>query len=262
MPFHFDSKPSLVAYVTCGDPDLATTRDIILAAIEAGAVAIELGVPFSDPVADGPVIQRAGERALKRNTSLEQILKLAAEIREHSQSTGLIIFSYLNPIMRMGMEKFCKLARLAGIDGAILTDLPVEEAGEYIRAARANDLATIFLAAPTSTDQRLKLIAQASTGFVYAVSRTGVTGARQQLTGDAEKLVQRIRKFTKLPVAVGFGISTPEQFAAVGKFADAPVVGSRIVEIIEQNPGKEAQSVAQFVRQLSAFSSQLSGPKR
>jgi tryptophan synthase alpha chain len=250
MPFHFDSKPSLVAYVTCGDPDLPTTRDIILAAIEAGAAAIELGVPFSDPVADGPVIQRAGERALKRNTSLEQILKLAAEIREHSQSTGLIIFSYLNPVLHMGMEKFCKLARLAGIDGAILTDLPVEEAGEYIRAAKANDLATIFLAAPTSTDQRLKLIAQASTGFIYAVSRTGVTGTRQQMTGDAEKLVRRIRKFTQLPIAVGFGISTPEQFAAVGKFADAPVVGSRIVEIIEQNPGKEAQSVAQFVRQL------------
>src|SRR6266496_2486621 len=250
MPLHFENKPSLVAYVTCGDPDLATTREIILASIKAGANTIELGVPFSDPVADGPVIQRASERALKHNTSLEQVLKLAAEIREHSQSTGLVIFTYLNPILRMGMEKFCKVARLAGVDGVLATDLPVEESAEYIRAARRNDLATIFLAAPTSPDTRLKRIAESSTGFIYAVSRTGVTGARQQMTEDAQTLVRRIRKFTKLPVAVGFGISTPEQFQAVSQFADAGVIGSAIVEIIERNPGKEAASVAQFVRQL------------
>ena len=252
MPIHFEKTPSLVAYVTCGDPDLATTREIILAAIEAGAAVIELGVPFSDPVADGPVIQRASERALKHGTSLEQVLKLAAEVREHSQTVGLIIFSYLNPILRMGLEKFCKVARHAGLDGVLITDLPVEESAEYIRAAKANDLATIFLAAPTSTDQRLKQIAQASTGFVYAISRTGITGARKQMTGDAQNLVRRIRKFTKLPVAVGFGISTPEQFAAVGRFANAPVVGSAIVEVIERNPGKEAESVAQFINQLLA----------
>jgi tryptophan synthase alpha chain len=255
MPFHFDNKPSLVAYVTCGDPDLATTREVILAAIEAGASIIELGVPFSDPLADGPVIQRASERALKRGTTLEHVLKLAAEIREHTQSAGLMVFSYLNPILRMGLEKFCKVARHAGIDGTLITDLPVEESEEYLRAARKNDLATIFLAAPTSTDRRLKQIAQVSTGFLYAISRTGVTGARQQMPEDASVLVKRIRRFTKLPVAVGFGISTPEQFASVGKFAEGAVVGSAIVRQIEQNPGREAAAVAEFVKQLVARSS-------
>ena len=260
MPFHFQSTPTLVAYVTCGDPDLVTTREVILAAIEAGASIIELGVPFSDPVADGPVIQRASERALKHGTTLEQVLKLAAEIREHSQSVGLVVFSYLNPILRMGLAKFCQIARLAGIDGTLITDLPIEESAEYIREARKNDLATIFLAAPTSTDQRLKQIAGASSGggFIYAISRTGVTGERQQMSSDARGLVKRIRCFTKLPVAVGFGISTPEQFASVGKFAEGAVVGSAIVHVIEQNPGRETESVSKFIRQLTAVSSQLS----
>jgi tryptophan synthase alpha chain len=185
MPFHFENKPSLIAYVTCGDPNLAATSDVILAAIDAGASVIELGVPFSDPLADGPVIQRASERALKHGVSLQNVLTLAAEIREHSQSVGLVVFSYLNPILRMGLAKFCQVARLAGIDGTLITDLPVEESAEYLREARKNDLATIFLAAPTSTDQRLKSIAEVSTGFIYAISRTGVTGARQQMTGDA-----------------------------------------------------------------------------
>jgi tryptophan synthase alpha chain len=251
MPLAFTNKPSLVAYVTCGDPDLATTREVILAAIKAGADIIELGVPFSEPVADGPVIQRASGRALKNGTTLAQVLQLAAEIRVHAQSTGLIIFSYLNPILRMGLEKFCKVARHAGVDGALVTDLPFEESGEYLRLMRQNNLATVLLAAPTSPDERLKQIAQHSTGFVYAVSRTGVTGARQQPPEEAEKLVRRLRKFTKLPIAVGFGISTPEQFAAVGKFADGAVIGSKIVETIERNPGKEAESVAQFIRSLA-----------
>ena len=255
MPFHFEQDPSLVAYVTCGDPDLATTREVILAAIEAGASVIELGVPFSDPLADGPVIQRASERALKRGTNLEHVLKLAAEIREHSQSVGLVVFSYLNPILRMGLAKFCKVARHAGIDGTLVTDLPIEEAAEYLREARNNDLATIFLAAPTSTDQRLKQIAEVSSGFIYAISRTGVTGARDQMSGDAQSLVKRIRRFSKLPIAVGFGISTPAQFAAIGKFAEAAVVGSAIVHIIEQNPGREAASVGEFIRSLVARSS-------
>lgn len=258
MPFHFESKPSLVVYVTCGDPDLATTREVILAAIEAGASIIELGVPFSDPLADGPVIQRASERALKHGTSLEHVLKLAAEIREHSQSVGLVVFSYLNPILRMGLTKFCHVARMAGIDGTLITDLPIEEADEYLREARKNDLSTIFLAAPTSADQRLKEIAAVSTGFIYAISRTGVTGERQQMSSDARGLVKRIRRLSKLPVAVGFGISTPEQFAAVGKFADAAVVGSAIVHVIEQNPAREAASVAEFIRQLTALSRQPS----
>jgi len=253
MPLTFYKKPALVVYVTCGDPDVATTRDIVLAAIGAGADVIELGVPFSDPVADGPVIQRASERALKHNTSLAQVLTLAAEVRQQAQSTGLIVFSYLNPILRMGMDKFCKVARAAGVDGAIVTDLPVEEAGEYLQAMKKYDLAPVFLAAPTSPDDRLKRIAQSSRGFVYAVSRTGVTGARQQLAADAQKLVRRLRRVTKLPVALGFGISTPAQFVEVGEFADAVVVGSAIVETIERNPGREAVAVAEFVRNLRSY---------
>jgi tryptophan synthase alpha chain len=262
VPLSFQTRPSLVAYVTCGDPDLATTRDVVLAAIDAGANVIELGVPFSDPVADGPVIQRASQRALQNGVTLTDVLKLSAEVRQHAQSTGLIIFSYLNPILRMGLEKFCKVARHAGVDGALLTDLPVEEAGDYQREMRRNELATVFLAAPTSTDERLKRIAEASSGFVYAVSRTGVTGTRQQLPEDARKLVRRLRKYTKLPIAVGFGISTAEQFTAVAEFADAAVIGSAIVETIERNPGKEAASVAEFIKQLTAISSQLSAQQR
>ena len=254
MPLSFYKKPALVVYVTCGDPDLATTRVVVLAAIEAGADVIELGVPFSDPVADGPVIQRASERALKHGTSLGQVLTLAADVRQHAQSTGLIVFSYLNPILRMGMEKFCTVARHAGIDGVLVTDLPVEEAGEYLRAMKAHDLASVFLAAPTSSDDRLKRIVESSRGFVYAVSRTGVTGARQQLAGDAEKLVRRLRRLTKLPVAIGFGISTAEQFAEVGKFAHAVVVGSAIVDTIERNRGREAEAVGEFISKLTAES--------
>jgi len=256
----FPQKPSLVAYVTCGDPDLATTREIVLAAIDAGANVIELGVPFSDPLADGPVIQRASERALRQGTTLEQVIELAAQIRKASQ-VGLIVFTYLNPVMRLGVAKFCAAAQGAGIDGALLTDMPLEEAGEYLREMRRRDLATIFLAAPTSTNERLKHIAAESRGFVYAVSRTGVTGARKQLPDDARNLVQRLRKYAKLPIAVGFGISTPEQFAAVGEFAEAGVVGSAIVETIERNRGREPEAVAQFVKQLTAHRAQQSARK-
>src|SRR5437868_4932833 len=178
MSLQFRARPALVAYLTCGDPDLRTTREVSLAAISAGADVIELGVPFSDPVADGPVIQRASERALSNRVSLEDVLRLAAEIRRESDA-GLIVFSYLNPILRMGLEKFAAASANAGVDGALVTDLPVEEADEYLKQMRKRDLATVFLAAPTSTDDRLKRIAEASTGFVYAVSRTGVTGARK-----------------------------------------------------------------------------------
>jgi len=258
MPLTFYKKPALIAYVTCGDPDLATTREIVLAASGAGADVIELGVPFSDPVADGPVIQRASERALKQGTSLAQVLTLAAEIREQAQSTGLIVFSYLNPILRMGMEKFCKVARAAGVDGVLVTDLPVEEAGTYLQSAEEHDLSPVFLAAPTSPDERLKRITEASRGFVYAVSRTGVTGQRQQLAEDARKLVKRLRKLTTLPIALGFGIATAQQFAEVGEFADAVVVGSAIVETIERNRGREAAAVGEFVKQLLALSLQPS----
>ena len=262
MPLTFYNRPGLVAYVTCGDPRLETTRDIVLSAIEAGADVIELGVPFSDPVADGPVIQRASERALKNGTSLPQVLTLAAEIREQAQSAGLIIFSYLNPILRMGIVKFCKVARAAGVDGVLITDLPVEESAEYLRAMREHELSPVFLAAPTSSDERLKRIAEASRGFVYAVSRTGVTGARQQLADDARKLVKRLRRVTKLPIAVGFGISTLEQFEEVGEFADAVVVGSAIVEMIERNPGRESPAVGKFVDTLTSTRRRLSAAVR
>jgi tryptophan synthase alpha chain len=257
MPLSFHRKPALVAYLTCGDPNLHTTGEVALAAISAGAEVIELGVPFSDPVADGPVIQRASERALRNGVSLEQVLHLAAEIRRESDA-GLIVFSYLNPILRMGLETFAERAADAGVDGALMTDLPVEEADDYLRHMRKKHLATVFLAAPTSTDERLKRIAEVSTGFVYAVSRTGVTGARKELPEDARNLVRRLRKFTKLPIAVGFGVSAAEQFASVGEFAEAAVVGSAIVQLIERSPGKEAQAVAEFIKQLSAVSHQPS----
>ena len=258
MPITFIHRPALVAYLTCGDPDLRVTREVALAAIDAGAEVIELGVPFSDPVADGPVIQRASERALKNGVALSDVLKVAAEIRRESDA-GLIVFSYLNPILRMGMENFATRVAAAGVDGALIIDLPVEEADEYIGPMRKRNLATVFLAAPTSTDARLSRMAQLSTGFVYAVSRTGITGARKELPEDAEKLVQRLRKFTKLPIAVGFGISAPEQFAAVGKFADAAIVGSAIVQKIESNPGTEAEAVAEFIKQLVGRQSSVIG---
>jgi len=254
----FQHKPGLVAYVTCGDPTIATTREIVLAACRAGADVIELGVPFSDPVADGPVIQRASERALRHGTSLEDVLRLAREVRRESDA-GLIVFSYLNPVLRFGLEKFCAEAVKAGVDGALITDLTVEEAGEYRRLMAAHKLDTIFLAAPTSTDQRLKAIAGACQGFVYAVSRTGITGAQKQLAEDARELVKRIRRFTKLPVAVGFGISNAEQFAQVGQFADAAAVGSAIVQAIEQNPGREARAVADLIAKMKAGNRQHAG---
>ncbi len=233
MALRFDHRPALVAYVTCGDPDLATTRDVVLAAVRAGADVIELGVPFSDPVADGPVIQRASQRALLQGTRLADVLQFAGELRAATDA-GLVVFSYFNPVLRFGLKRFAAAARDAGIDGALITDLTVEEAGPYLRLMRAHRLATVFLAAPTSTDERLRRIAQSSTGFVYAVSRTGVTGERREVPPDARALVARLRRYTQLPIAVGFGISTPAQFHAVGEFADAVVVGSAIVGAIER----------------------------
>jgi tryptophan synthase alpha chain len=246
----FDRKPGLVAYITCGDPDLAGSERIVLSAIDAGADVIELGVPFSDPVADGPVIQRASERALKNGTSLVQVLELAAKVRTVRRDVGLIIFSYWNPVLRFGVERFCEAAKQAGIDGALITDLTVEEGDEYVTAMRRHNLATIFLAAPTSSDDRLKMIAQASRGFTYAVSRTGITGAQKQISDDAGQLVARLRRFSQLPIAVGFGISNAEQFQEVGAFADAAVVGSAIVQIIEQSGNNAAVKVAEFIRKL------------
>lgn len=258
---HFAHKPGLVAYVTCGDPDLATTKAIVLAAIDAGADVIELGVPFSDPVADGPVIQRASERALQHGTSLMNVLQMAAEIRKQSEA-AMIIFSYLNPVLRLGITRFAEECARAGVDGALITDLTIEEADEYRRVMAEHNLDTIFLAAPTSPDARLKKIAHACRGFVYAVSRTGVTGQQKQLAGDASELVKRIRKYTKLPVAVGFGIANAEHFREVGKVADAAVVGSAIVQAVEQNQGREADAVAELITALRGKSAAASPSSR
>ncbi|MDE3103968.1 MAG: tryptophan synthase subunit alpha [Acidobacteriota bacterium] len=253
MAIEFRNKPGLVIYLTAGDPDLATTREIALAAIDNGADVIELGVPFSDPLADGPVIQRASERAVARGVRLVDVLALLSEIRTARPQAGLVVFSYLNPVVRMGMENFCAAAAAAGADGVLLTDMIVEEAAEYLAAMRRHGLAPVFLAAPTSPEARLKAIAANSAGFVYAISRVGITGTQQQVAGDAGELVARLRKVTELPIAVGFGISNAEHVQAVGKFADAAVVGSALVSLIEQTPPAEAAAaVGRFVAGLAA----------
>lgn len=243
----FEHKPGLVAYVTCGDPDLHTTRDIVLAAIDSGADLIELGVPFSDPVADGPVIQRATERALKIGTSIRDVLRVASEVRKQRPHAKLLIFSYLNPVLRMGIEQFCAAAVDAGVCGALLTDLTLEEADDFRRHMKQHDLFPVFLAAPTSTDDRLRRIALSSQSFIYAVSRMGVTGTHQPPAEEARTLVRRLRQFTALPIAVGFGIATPEQFMQVGEFADAAVVGSAIVRKVEEHPACAAAAVGQLI---------------
>jgi tryptophan synthase alpha chain len=237
------SELGLVAYITAGDPSLAATEKIVLAAAEAGADVIELGVPFSDPVADGPTIQRASERALQSGTTLASVIGLVAKIRTHSD-VPLVLFTYFNPILQMGLEKFAGAAALAGTDGVLATDLTPEEAEEYRATMQAHGLNTIFLAAPTSTDARLALIAHASSGFLYLISRAGVTGAREALPPDLPALVRRTRKFTSLPIAVGFGISLPTHVTVLGGLADAAVVGSALVAEIEKAPTVEAAAAA------------------
>ena len=247
----FERKPGLVIYLTTGDPDLATTRDMAIAAIDAGADVIELGVPFSDPLADGPVIQRASERAVARGVRLSDVLVLAKELRVARPSAGLVLFSYLNPVVRMGMMTFCARAAEAGADGVLLTDMIVEEAAEYLEATKENKLAPIFLAAPTSPDARLKAIAGVSQGFVYAISRVGITGTQQKVAGDASELVARLRRFTTLPIAVGFGISNAEHVKAVGEFADAAIIGSALVALIERTPAPDAATaIGRFIAEL------------
>jgi tryptophan synthase alpha chain len=251
MPIRFASKPGLVAYLTAGDPDLSTTRDIALAAIDAGADVIELGVPFSDPLADGPVIQRASERALQHGTTLADVITLAAELRAARPDAGLVVFSYFNPVLHYGLERFCAAAEKAGVDGVLITDIIVEEAAEYLAQVERHHLVPIFLAAPTSPDDRLERIAAASQGFVYAISRTGITGTQDLLDSDAALLVKRLRRYTDLPIAVGFGVSNAEHFAAVGEFADAAVIGSALVAIIEKSEPNEApSSIARFIKGL------------
>jgi len=263
MPIRFASKPGLVAYLTIGDPDLATSREIALAAIDAGADVLELGVPFSDPVADGPVIQRASERAVQNGVKLTDVLAVAADLRRERPGVGLIVFSYFNPILRLGLEQFCAASEQAGVDGVLVTDMIVEEAAEYLEAMHRHHLAPVFLAAPTSPDERLERIAAASQGFVYAISRTGITGTRAQLESDAEQLVKRLRKFTKLPIAVGFGISNAEHFAAVGEFADAAAIGSAIVATIAQAGREQApSSIARFIQGLRGSVAEPAAPAR
>ncbi|MCU1313934.1 MAG: tryptophan synthase subunit alpha, partial [Acidobacteriaceae bacterium] len=264
----------LVVYLTVGDPNVATTRAIALAAIDAGADVLELGVPFSDPLADGPVIERASHRAVANGTTMADVLALARELRAARPQVGLIIFSYLNPILRYGktagrtsasgraadtalsgvgiFDRFCHDAREAGVDGVLATDLTIEEAeGSYLTALRAAGLAPIFLTAPTSTDERLARIAAVSEGFVYAISRLGITGTQQTLAADARSLVERVRRYTNLPIALGFGVSNASHIAALAEFADAAVVGSAIVGLIEKSTSAEAPAaVARFIEGL------------
>ena len=264
MAIQFQQHPGLVVYLTAGDTglskhrqssgdgaDLSLTREIALAAFDAGADVIELGVPFSDPLADGPVIQRASERALARGTRLKDVLALAAELRAARPKAGLVIFSYLNPILRFGLARFADAAAQAGVDGVLLTDMIVEESAEYIAEMERVNLSPIFLAAPTSPDERLQAIAAHSKGFIYAISRTGITGKQKSLAADAAALVERIRRWSKLPVAVGFGISNADHVTEVSKFADAAVIGSAIVELIERSTEEQAPgAVARFIEGL------------
>jgi len=241
----------LVAYVTAGDPSLEASEKIVLAAAEAGADVIELGVPFSDPVADGPTIQRASERALRAGTTLADVIELVRKIRQRSD-VPLVLFSYYNPLLQMGTEKFAAAASEAGADGVLATDLTPEESADYREIMRAHNLDTIFLVAPTSTDARIEQIAAVSSGFLYLISRAGVTGARDTLPEELPALVRRVRKFTALPVAVGFGVSLPTHVTVLGGIADAAVVGSALVAEIEkaQTPGDAAAAVAERIRGL------------
>ena len=230
-----ERKPAFVAFLTAGDPSLDATVDAAVALDRAGADVLELGVPFSDPLADGPVIQRASERALARGVTLPRVLETVPRIRERS-GLPLLLFSYYNPLLQYGLERLAREARAAGADGALVTDLPPEEAGEWVAAARAVDLDTVFLASPTSPPERLRRVAEASRGFVYAVSRTGVTGERQALSEDARPLVARLRALTDVPVALGFGLGTPDQVKDAGAVADGVVVGSALVRFLEEHP--------------------------
>jgi tryptophan synthase alpha chain len=232
---HAEGKPAFVAFLTAGDPSLDRTCEAAVELDRAGVDVLELGVPFSDPLADGPVIQRASERALARGVTLPNVLEAVRRIRERSE-LPLLLFSYFNPLLQHGLERLAGEAKGAGVDGVLVTDLPPEEAGEWVTAARAVDLDTIFLASPTSPPDRLRRVAEASRGFVYAISRTGVTGEREALSEDARPLVGRLRALTQVPVALGFGLSTPEQVREAAAVADGVVVGSALVRFLEEHP--------------------------
>ncbi len=235
-----EKRRGMVAYLTAGDPTPEATPGLVAALERGGADLIELGVPFSDPIADGPIIQVAGDRAIKAGMTLAGVLKIATKIREQSQ-IPLLLFTYLNPALRYGFARLAADAKAAGIDGCLLIDVSVEEAGDYVKVMRDAGIDTVFVAAPTSTDHRLKLVAAYSSGFVYLVSRTGITGEQESLSETALPFIERMRALTDLPLAMGFGISTPGQVAAIAEHADAVVVGSAIVRQIGKDPaGLEA----------------------
>ncbi len=244
-----------VPFIMAGDPDIEHTERLIVELSRAGATVIELGVPFSDPVADGAVIQRAAERALSGGVTLAAALGLIKRVRLHTH-VPLVIFSYFNPLLQFGLERFAIEARRAGVDGVLVTDLAPEEAGEFAQTLAVHDLDMIFLVAPTSTDARLRMIAERASGFLYAVSRTGVTGARETLSREAEQLVRRVRAVCDLPIVVGFGISTREQVMEVCRFADAAVVGSAIVEEIERLTS-DGKAPRDFVERVGVFARSL-----
>lgn len=248
-----NGKKGFIPFITAGDPDLATTEKLLIKLSQSGATLIELGVPFSDPMADGPVIQRASERALKHGFGLTDILETAARARKQIE-TPIILFGYYNPLLQFGLRRAARALKDAGLDGVLVTDLIPEEAVAFASELRANDLDMIFLIAPTSTDERLRLVAERAGGFVYAVSRAGVTGARDAVSAEAERLVTRMRKFSELPIAVGFGISTAEQVADVRRYADAVVVGSAIVAEMERLAGAAdvVEKIGAFVRGLNS----------
>ena len=247
----------LVAYLTAGDPTLEATERLVAALAEAGADVVELGVPFSDPLADGPTIQRASERALRSGTTLAGVLGLVRKLRQKTE-VPIVLFSYFNPVLQMGLSTFADEAAAAGADGVLITDLTPEEADEYRHAVASRGLDTIFLAAPTSTDARLVRIADSSTGFLYLISRTGVTGVREALPEDLPALVRRARRVTSLPIAVGFGISLPGHVSILGGLADAAVVGSVLVEEIERaaSVDEAASAVAARIRSFKQAASQ------
>jgi len=246
-----DGRKGLIAYITAGDPSPERTPALVEALIRGGADLIELGVPFSDPIADGPVIQRAGQRALRSRTTLAAVLEIARQIRERS-AVPLLLFTYLNPVLRYGLDRLAQDAARSGIDGCLLTDASVEEAHEYVAAMHRHGLDTVFLAAPTSTPRRQKLVAQFSSGFVYLVSRTGVTGERESLSDAVAPLVRSMRAITDLPLAVGFGISKPEHVAELGRQVEAVVVGSAFVRLIERNLENASLEI-----QLESFTREL-----
>ncbi|MGB6200524.1 MAG: tryptophan synthase subunit alpha [Candidatus Acidiferrales bacterium] len=251
----------LIPYLTAGDPSLAATEAFVLALAAAGADVIELGVPFSDPVADGPTIQRAIERSLAAGTTLRGVLDLVRSLRAKTD-VPLMLFSYYNPVLQMGLDRFAREAAAAGGDGALITDLTPEEAADYRAAMSKHGLDTIFLAAPTSTDERLARIAEVSSGFLYVISRTGVTGAKDTLPDELPALIRRARHATRLPIAVGFGVSLPVHVSLLGGLADAAVVGSALVDEIERAGSIDAASQALAARVRSLKQAAVQGLSR